>query len=213
MAITTATLTAAITASQTTFGISNVSTNQNGLPVVGALPLPIGNPMLIDGEWMFAYNQPVAGTVQVRGRGSDGTVAAAHDILANVSVSASPGDFGNPGATQTTNTDISNDVPITIGQDGTIVLQPANTIFNINKVTAAALTLPAPPANANGVVMVFTSTTAAAHVITATSLIMDGTGTLPHSTLTFNSKQGATATLVAENGLWNVQALQNVTVS
>ena len=43
MAITSAQLTAAITASQTQFGISNVSTNQSGLPVVGALPLPSMN--------------------------------------------------------------------------------------------------------------------------------------------------------------------------
>lgn len=213
MAITTAQLTAAITASQTQFGISNISTNQSGLPSVGALPLSVGNPMYIDGEWMFCYNQPVAGIVQVRGRGSDGTAAAAHDILSNVSVSALASDFGNPGAGQTTNTDISNDLPMTIGQDATLVLPAANTIYNINKITAAAITLTAPTIQQNGLTLVISSTTALAHVVTATSLFMDGTGTLPHSTATFGAKQGATITLVAENGFWNVQALQNVTIS
>lgn len=213
MAITTATLTAAITASSTQFGISNVSVNQSGLPSVGAMPLSVGNPMQIDGEWMYVFNQPVAGTVQVRGRGSDGTAATAHDVLANVSCSASPADFGNPGAGQTTNTDLTNDSPVAIGQDQTIVFPSANTVYHINKITAAAIVLTAPAAVFNGVVGVFTSTTAAAHVITATSLIMDGAGTVPKSTLTFVAKQGATVTLIAENGFLSVQALQNVVVS
>jgi hypothetical protein len=213
MAITTAQLAAGITAGQTTFGLQNVSTNQSGLPAVGALPLPVGNPMFIDGEVMFCIAQPASGTVLVRGRGSEGTAAAAHDILAQVSVSSAPSDFGNPGPGQTTVVDLANDAPFTIGSDQTIVVPVSNTNYNVNKVTAAAIVLTAPSVYLNGLTLIFTSQTAAAHVITATSLFMDGTGTLPHTTATFNSKQGATITLVAENGFWNVTATNNVTIS
>ncbi len=214
MAFTTAQLSGAITASQLQFGISNVSVNQSGLPPVGAIPLPVGNPMQIDGEIMYCYAQPTAGNVLVRGRGSEGTAAAAHDVFANVAVSATPSDFPVPAAGQTQTFDFANDAPQTIGQDGTLVLPVSNTIYNINKsATPLALVLPAPNVTLNGLTLVFTTTTAIAHVITATNLLMDGTGTLPHSTVTFAAKQGATITFIAENGLWNLQGTNNVVVS
>jgi hypothetical protein len=49
--------------------------------------------------------------------------------------------------------------------------------------------------------------------VTATGLFMDGVGTVPHSTATYVAKQGASMSLVAQNGFWNVQALQDVTIS
>ena len=80
MAYTTAQLAAVITPSQIQFNLNSIV--GSGLPAVGSLPLPVGNPLVIDSEVMYVYNQPVAGTVQVRGRGSDGTAAVAHDALA-----------------------------------------------------------------------------------------------------------------------------------
>jgi len=213
MAFTTAQLASSITASQLQFNLTNISTNQSGLPPVGALPLPVGNPMQIDAELMYVVSQPTAGNVIVRGRGTEGA-AVAHDILSNVCVSATPGDFPVPGVGQTQTLDPANDAPQTIGQDGTLVIPVSNTIYNINKVTALALVLPAPPVTLNGLTLVFTSNTAVAHVITATNLYQDGTGTLPHSTATFNSKQGASMIVTAENGLWNFASpANNVTIS
>lgn len=213
MAFTTAQLSGAITASQVQFGLTNISANVSGLPTVGALPLPIGNPMQIDGELMYCISQPVAGTVIVRGRGTEGA-ASAHDTLSNVIVSASPGDFPIPAPTQLTTLDAANDGPQTIGQDGTLSVSVSNQIYNINKASALALVLPAPSVALNGLTLIFTSNTAFAHVITATSLFMDGTGTLPHSTATFAAKQGASMTIVAENGFWNFSAASNnVTIS
>lgn len=212
MAFTTAQLAAAITPSQTIFGLINVSTNQSGLPAVGAIPLSVGFPMLIDSEFMFVYAQPQAGTVQVRGRGTE-SAAVAHDILASVSCSASVVDFGNPQPGTTTLIDAAEDLPITIGSDQTITPNGAIAIYNINKLTAAAVILTAPTLADQGVMLTFTSNTPAAHVITATNLFMDGTGTLPHSTATFNAKQGATLTVVAENGFWNVVSNNFVTIS
>lgn len=212
MAFTTANLAAAITATQTTFGLSSVS--GSGLPTVGALPLPMGNPTLIDSEMMFIVSQPVSGTVVVRGRGSDGTIAAAHDILSNVYTSPSPQDFQGPVSGATITVDLAQDNAVTVGQDGAIpVPTQGNTIVNINKATAATLTLAAPPVSINAVELIVTSNTAAAHVVTATSLLQDGVAGSPHSTATFAALKGASMMLRAENGLWNVTALQNVTIS
>lgn len=213
MAFTTAQLAGAITASTLQFNLTNISTGQTGLPVVGALPLPVGNPMLIDSELMYVVSQPVAGTVIVRGRGTEGA-SVAHDILSPVVCSILPGDFPAVAPGQTVTLDPANDGPQTIGQDQTIVVPVANTIYNISKASAAAIVLPAPSVALNGLTLIFTSNTAFAHVVTATSLFMDGTGTLPHSTATFAAKQGASMTIVAENGFWNFSAASNnVTIS
>ncbi len=122
MAITPAVLSSAITATQLQFSIQSVSTNQSGLPIIGAPPLPVGNPMFIDGECMLAIQQPVAGSVVVRLRGYDGTPATAHDVLSQVSVSATASDFGAIAAGQTTTLDMTGDMPISIGTDGTLTL-------------------------------------------------------------------------------------------
>lgn len=206
MALQSAQLNAAITASQTTFLLTNLSANaQSSLPLVGGVPLSMGVPMLIDSEFMFVVSQPVLGTVVVRSRGSDGTSASAHDTLANVYFSFVAGDFSAPQAGTATTLDPSEDAPVSIGQDATLVLMGANTVYNINKATAAAITVPAPSLSDNGVTIVFTTNTAAAHVLTfPTGLIQDGTAT-PKTTATFTAAKGATVSFVVENGFFNVQ--------
>jgi hypothetical protein len=211
MAITTAQLLTAIPASATTFNLTNIV--GSALPTAGAPALPMGVPMLIDAEFMFCIAQPVAGTVVVRMRGSDGTAAAPHDVLANVYASIVPSDFGAPQAGTETTLDPAEDAPISIGQDSTLVLTGANAVYNINKATAAAVVLPAPSLADNGVTLVFTSNTAAAHVVTSTGFYQDGTSGTPKSTATFAVFKGAAFTVVAENGFWNVTSLQNVTMA
>ena len=78
-------LSAAITANQTIFGIGTVTTPTGsvGFPPVGVYANP-QQPLMIDGEIMYLVIQNPAGTLQVRSRGAEGTVASAHDILANV---------------------------------------------------------------------------------------------------------------------------------
>lgn len=211
MAFTTAQLTSAITASQLQFNLSSIV--GTGLPVVGAVALPMGYPMMIDSEFMFVIAQPVAGTVVVRSRGSDGTAAASHDILANVYTSPTASDLPSPQpATSTTITQWEDDI-VGLGQDQTIPLFGTNATYHINKATAAALTLTAPNLTDNGIHLVITSNTAAAHVVTGTGLIQDGTSTL-RNTLTFAAQKGATIELVIENGFYNVRgAPQNVTIA
>lgn len=212
MALASASLTNAITKDTMQFVLSSISSSTM-LPTVGAPPLSVGVPMLIDSEMMFVVSQPVAGTVVVRGRGSDGTAVVGHDVLANVYFSSSASDFGTPAAGFISTIDPTDDVAVSIGQDGAIAIPTTNTAVNINKATAAALTLAAPSLASNGVTMVITTQTAAAHVITATTLLADGASGSPHTTATFLAQKGASITLMAENGLWNVTALQNVTVS
>ncbi len=215
MALIAGQLGAAITSSQLTFPIINLT----GVlaPPVGGVPLSYGYPMQIDSEMVFIVSQPVAGTVVVRGRGSDGTVAVGHDILANVYTSPSPADFPAPFAGTQTTIDPTEDLLLSVGQDGVIALPPSiikNAIININKGSAAALTLTAPSLASNGLQVTITSQTAFAHVVTATGLFADGTSGSPHTTATFTGQKGASIFLVAENGLWNVaSAPQNVTIS
>lgn len=211
MAFQTLSLGAAISASALTFPMTAVS-GAVVLPAVGATPSGMGVPILLDTEFMYVVSQPSAGVYTVRGRGSEGTAAAPHDVLTNVYASVS-NDFGNPQPGTVVTIDPAEDYAVTIGQDQTLALGGSNTVFNINKATAAAIVLPAPNVSDNGVSLVFTSLTAAAHVITATSLLRDGTSGSPKTTATFAAFPGATMTVVAENGFWNVPALQNVVLS
>ncbi len=203
---------AAITANQ----ITNVPlTHVSGpvlVPALGSQPLPIGVPILLDGEFCFVVAQTALGVFTLRGRGSDGGLGVAHDVL-TVAYASLTNDFGNPQPATTTTLDPSDDLPITLGQDGTIVLTGANVVYNINKLTAAALTLPAPNAGDNSVTAVFTSLTGAAHVITSAVVGGIKDGASAKTTMTFAAVAGATVTLISENGAWNVQALQNVTLS
>jgi len=201
MALQSAQLTSAITSGQLTFQLTNLSANaQSALPPVGGVPQSIGTPMLIDGEFMYAVSQPVIGTVVVRARGTE-SAAVAHDTLANVYFSNQPSDFPLPGAAQLTTIDEATANAVSLGQDQTITLPALNTTYNINKATAAAIIVTAPNLGMNGVNATFISNTAAAHVLTATSLINDGTASVPKSTVTFNGTKGASVQFVVENGL------------
>lgn len=209
MALQSATLANAINASQTTFALSSAPSN---VPAVGAVPLSVGIPAVCDSEIMFIVSQPALNIVTAR-RGCDGTATAAHDILANIAIGLTAADFPAPQPGTFVTTDFAEDGPVSLGQDQTIVLPGANTIFGINKATAAALILPAPTLADNGVVYTFTSNTAAAHVITATGLIQDGSASVKN-TLTFSAQKGATISLVIENGFYNVDGSpQNVTLA
>lgn len=77
----------------------------------------------------------------------------------------------------------------------------------------AAMTLAAPTTAQNGLRITATSTTAFAHTITATSLINDGATGVPHTTATFAAFAGASITMEAYSGKWNVISSNNVTIS
>ena len=203
MALSRTTLTTAISASQLTFPVASTAT---GFPPVGTVAA--NQPIVIEDETMFLTGVPVAGTIVVRGRGSDGTPAIAHDIGSPVVTSATPGDFPALPIGFSTLRPVEFPDNVTYGQDGAVAVpvQPTNAFFA--KTSAAAMTLAAPSLALNGITLTITSQTAFAHVLTATALINNGATGSPFTTVTFPAFPGASLTLEAQNGLWNVQASQ-----
>jgi hypothetical protein len=95
--------------------------------------------------------------------------------------------------------------------DGAIAVAQGTVI--ITKGSAAALTLAAPTTAQAGTRITITSSTAFAHVITATGLLENGTTGGPHNTATFAAFPGATITLEAYNGLWFLVSSVLVTIA
>ena len=202
MAIASTQLGAAITANQLSFTLTNGLIT--GAPAVGATPLSMGIPTLIDSEVMYWIAQPVANTMVVRGRGSDGTAATPHDTLSNVYIGPLANDFPLPSPGSAILLDIATDTVVSIGSTSITLTAPiVNTVYNINAPTAAAILLAAPSLASNGVSVNFISNTAAAHVITATGLIRDASGVL-RNTATFTANVGASVNFVIENGFYMV---------
>ena len=82
--------------------------------------------------------------------------------------------------------------------DGAIAAAPGIAI--LSKAGVGAYTLAAPPAD--GIRLVCTSTTANAHVITATGLLNDGLTGAPHNTFTFAAFPGASVEFISYAGKW-----------
>ena len=207
MAITATYLTADLGANDVTMTVNSGT----GFPTAGAGP-EANYIVRIDNEYMRAISQPVAGTIKIARRGDQGTAAVAHDNLARVLVSAAPGDFNPVAAGSQVDLPPFTPVSQTIGEDITFTTAQVTAwgnqprVFPILKATAAAITLVAPTAAQNGLTIVFTSLTAAAHVITATGLLADGATGSPEDTATFAAFIGASLTLQAQAGLWHVIA-------
>jgi hypothetical protein len=190
-----------------------------GFPTAGGQPTSPGYVVRIDKEQMLATQQPVSGVIKLAMRGYNGTAAAAHDLLSKVEVSASASDFADPSPGNVVSLTPAQPSMQTIGEDRTFTSaeiaawgnQPQN--FAITKATAAAIVLVAPSKAQDGLVVTFTSLTAAAHVITATTLLGDAVSGSPHTTATFAAFIGTTLTLQAQNGIYNLVANVGVTVT
>jgi hypothetical protein len=83
----------------------------------------------------------------------------------------------------------------------------------LTKAGVAAMTLAAPTAAQEGIIINVVSQTANAHTITATGLIDDGVTGGSKTTATFAAFSGASVTLMASNLKWAVLSLNAVTVS
>ena len=208
MALVRVTLTAAITSSQLTFGVS--STSSQAFPAVGAPPVGY-QPFMIDDEMSFLVSCPAVNIVTVRCRGADGTEAVAHDVGSTVVTSASPIDFPaiQPGGLVLKNV-WAPDI-VTYGQDG-VITPPIEgfTVAFLAKATAGAYTLGAPSLALNGIILQLTSQTAAAHTVTtpgasgSTGLFFTAASGSPFTIATFGTQIGSSVQLVAQNGAWNV---------
>lgn len=215
MAITQTNLTADLSATALTMFVNSGT----GFPTSGGTTPQSNYVVRIDKEFMLATLQPTAGVIRLAQRGYNGTAATAHDTLSKVEVSSAPSDFADPSP--------GNDVLLppylpneqTLGEDITFTAagiaawgnQPRN--FPITKASACLITLVAPSKAQDGLELVFTSMTAQAHVITATSLLGDAVSGSPHTTATFAAFIGASLTLQARNGIYNVISSTGVTIT
>ncbi len=215
MAITATALSADLSAT----GLTMTVASGTGFPTAGAGPVTPGYMVRIDKEYMLAVSQPVAGQIKLAMRGYNGTAAESHDLLAKVEVSAVGADFAGPSAGNVVTLPPYLPSMTTVGESRTWTSaeiaaygnQPQN--FAITKASAAAIVLVAPSKAQDGLTLVFTSLTAAAHVITATTLLADAVSGSPHTTGTFAAFIGASITLQAENGLYNVISTTGVTIT
>lgn len=216
MAITGTNLTAALTATGLTASVASGT----GFPTSGGTTPASNYLMRIDKEYMLAILQPTSGVIKLAQRGYNNTAAVAHDTLAYVEVSSNPGDFAGP--SQGNVSDLPNYIPSqqTLGADYTFTAaevaahgnQPRN--YPITKGSAIAITLVAPSKAQDMATWTFTSDSAFLHVITATGLLANGGTAAPYTTATCaNSQKGATLVLQAQNGLWNVVAATNWTLT
>lgn len=215
MAITATTLTADVGVSDLTIAV----TSGTGFPATGASPSTPHLVIRIDKEYMLAITQPVANTIKVAQRGWGGTVAATHDLLSKVEV-GNASDFPNPSPGNTVNLPPYAPSMQSIGENKTFtsdeVLAWGNQDQNFAfvKATAATIVLVAPSKTQDGVIARFTALVAVANVITATALLANGATGSPYTTATgADTKIGATLTLQAQNGLWNVVSNSGFTLT
>ncbi len=104
------------------------------------------------------------------------------------------------------------DVIVSYAADGAIDLTAG--IKKITKsASLAALTLAAPTAAQEGMVMYIVSNTAKAHTVTATGLFDDGVTGGSKNTATFAAFIGASMTIMAINLKWTIISLNAVTVA
>lgn len=171
----------------------------------------------IDNEYMVIAPSYVSGTnIPVYRRGDQGSAQVAHNALAICTT----GLFSDlPALAPMQDAAASGFMPFPSGfstvqyysVSGAITVPTANTMVVLNKAGVAAMTLAAPIAGTDGVLLYVTSATAQAHTVAATSLIGDGTSGSPHTTATFTTGYiGQGMLLVVANGIYNVISAPHV---
>lgn len=191
----------------------SITSTASGFPAVGAYSSP-AQMLQIDDEYMLIQLVPASGYVKVMQRGYNGSKAEAHDILAPVATSSDPQDFAAVASGAVVNRAPWTDAVLSVGENGIIPVPVKNTTYELTKATAlSTTTFGAPAKDQDGLRVRFTSQTAAAHVITATGLWGDGVSGSPHTTATWAAFIGASLTVQADNGIWNVISSVGVTIT
>lgn len=206
MAIVLTTLSGAITSSQTSFGVASATgiTAPNFQTMTGITWL------FVDQEFMLVEN--VIGTVVFVVRGTNSSVAQAHASGANVQAGA-PGDYlqaqaNDSGGTTTVGKDYYlavgalNYPAINLTGSADVINPNVPGIYEVKTAGVDAMTLAAPPASAEGNIIIIISDTTNAHTITATTLFANGTAL--KTTATFPAFRGSMVMLRASNGVWQV---------
>lgn len=103
--------------------------------------------------------------------------------------------------------------PVTLASaNGAITIAPGTVVITKTG-SLAALTLAAPTAAQNGLILRVTSATAFAHTVTATGLFDDGVTGGSKTTATFAAFAGASMEVMAYEGKWHTISLKAVTVA
>src|SRR5688572_22107261 len=118
-------------------------TSTTGYPAAGNIVGNNNNLMQIDGEFMYFVELIASGTVRVRSRGANNTVAVAHDVLAPVSMGP-PSDFASMPNGAVSARPVWADETYSYGEDGAITIPSRNATIRITKAGVCALTLAAP---------------------------------------------------------------------
>jgi hypothetical protein len=192
--------------------LASITHDALDIPVVSSSGASAGKPMKIDNEYMAVVDVPTATLVRVRTRGDQGTQAVAHNALASVVFGT--GEAGEwPDHPVAASGRIAPHFPehVSLGVSGAIsvALAEFHTDYVIKKAGVYLGSLAAPSKADNGKTITITSATAFAHVITATGLLKTGAAAV--NTATFAALAGASVTLKAEDGLWNVVSSVNIT--
>lgn len=101
--------------------------------------------------------------------------------------------------------------PTAFATDGAVT--PTVGTATLTKGSAGAYTLAAPTAAQDGMLLIITSRSAFAHVVTATGLLEDGVTGGAKNTATFAAFVGASCMLQAINLKWHTISLKAVTVA
>jgi hypothetical protein len=179
--------------------------------VTSATGFAAGQVAKIDGEYML-ITKVTGTTISLGMRGYNGTAAVAHDLLSTITTTADNSDWTVvPTGASTDRPPYALDV-VSVGENGTIACPTRDTVIMLTKATAlASTTLGNPPLDRDGLRVMVTSATDAAHVITG--VFADGT-TGTHTTATYAAFNGASMDLVAQQGTWNTTSTAiNVTIS
>lgn len=189
---------------------ADLAANSNKATLSSGSGFAAGQIVKIDGE--YARVASVSGaTVKLTQRGYDGTAVVAHDLLSTVVTTADNTDWTAIQMGADSDRPPFVDDVISVGENGTIACPTRNTTIMLTKATAlATTTLADPPKDRDGLRVIVTSATDAAHVITGT--YADGT-TGSHTTATFLAFNGASMVLVAQQGTWNTVSLEGVSIT
>lgn len=205
MALTTTTLAAACTKDDLVFYVT------------AATGFAAGNFVRIDKEFSVIDRSYVSGTgIPVFRRGDHGSRCVAHQILSPVTTGlmSDLADLGTATDSQVPpelRAQASIGVSTTLSATSAPPLPTKDTIFYITKATAAAIVLPAPAKDVDGIEVTFYSTTAAAHTVTYSAGFYGGTTS--DDVATFAAAIGASMTIISSKGTWGVKALANVTIA
>ena len=225
MAITRTALAAACKASDLTLSVVSTAT---GFPAPGLIINP-QQPVVVDEEVMWLVMVPSPGVIQVRSRGSDGTLAQPHDVSAQVMTAPTPNDFPALGPFTSTLAPVASAQSLTYGQNGAITIPPpgVDMFANLNGAVSLAMTLAAPNPALIGSTITITNWTYLGHTVLAAPVIFTGVGAIvgsnttatpaaggtpaapgsstdAFSQITFPALVGAAVKLIAQNGVWLV---------